>query len=130
MRFTAYGHPNMRVLHKLTLEFTKDTDLTPRGDCIIGIKADFQLNEIKPLLNHPRLKMIIRLDSEGKEEKTLSFKPNQNFCSDHEIVVRLGTFLSDRTLGTDAELAAKHFHDWLPKLQNPKQKIIVEIVPL
>lgn len=127
MIFKAYGHPNMRALHKLTLEFTKDTELTPKGDCIIGVNADFRLKDIKPLLSHQRLKMNISI---GGETKTLTFKPNPGFCSDHEIVVRLGTFLSDRTLGTDAELAAKHFHDWLPRLIKPNQEIIVEIVPL
>jgi len=126
MRFHAYGHPNMRAAHKLTLEFTKDKELTPRGDCIIGINADFQLEDIKPLLIHPLLKMTIRLDT---EEKTLTFNPNPDFCSDHEIVVRLGSFLSDRTLGTGAELAAKHFHPWLSKLQDPNKRIEVEIVP-
>ena len=125
MRFTAYGHPNMRAAHKLTLEFTKDTELTPKGDCIIGVNADFRLEELKKLLRHPRLRMTIRMDN---EEKTLSFKPNPDFCSGHEIVIRLGAFLSDRTLGTDADLAAKHFHGWLPKLKNPSQKLLVEIV--
>jgi uncharacterized protein len=126
MRFTAYGHPNMRAAHKLTLEFTKDKDLTPKGDCIIGINADFKLAELKSLLHHIRLKMTVKLD---EEEKTLSFKPNPDFCSDHEIVVRLGGFLSDRTLGTDADLAAKHFHDWLPRLKDSHQKLIVELLP-
>jgi hypothetical protein len=126
MRFTAYGHPNLRASHKLTLEFTKDAELTPKGDCIIGVNADFRLEELKKLLYHPRLKMIIRLDN---EEKTLSFKTNPNFCSDHDIVIRLGTFLSDRTLGTEADLAARNFSSWVPKLKNPNQKIIVELLP-
>lgn len=126
MRFTAYGHANMRAAHKLTLEFTKDTDLTPRGDCIIGIRADFRLEELRPLLGNPRLKMAVMM---GDEKKTLTFKPNPGFCSDHEIVIRLGTFLSDRTLGTDADLAARHFHGWLQKLKDPNQKMDVEILP-
>ena len=35
-----YGHSNVQSLHAKTLEITKDDYLTPRGDCIIGIRAD------------------------------------------------------------------------------------------
>jgi hypothetical protein len=38
-RFKAFGHVNVRAKHKSTLEVTVDEYLTPRGDCIIGIKA-------------------------------------------------------------------------------------------
>ena len=36
----ARGHPNIRATHKTTLEVTKEKELSPRGDCIIGICAD------------------------------------------------------------------------------------------
>jgi uncharacterized protein len=122
--FRAYGHPNMRSAHRLTFEFTKDRDLTPRGDCIIGVNSDFQLEKIRPLLRFPRLKLTIRL---GGEQKTVLAKTNPDFCSDHEIVVRRGVFISGRTLGTDADLVAKDFQPWLPKLKDPNQEIIIEL---
>ncbi|HIP75502.1 MAG TPA: DUF371 domain-containing protein, partial [Thermococcus paralvinellae] len=36
----CYGHENIKATHKSTLEITKEDFLTPRGDCIICIKAD------------------------------------------------------------------------------------------
>src|SRR3712207_8641613 len=44
---TFYGHPNIRLLHPKSIEVTKGSYLTPRGDCIIGIKADKACTDIK-----------------------------------------------------------------------------------
>ena len=41
----AKGHENIRGLHKTTLEITKETHLTPRGDCIIGVSADKSMQD-------------------------------------------------------------------------------------
>lgn len=35
----AYGHKNIKATHKTTFEVTSESWLTPRGDCIIGVKA-------------------------------------------------------------------------------------------
>ncbi|RLF17024.1 MAG: DUF371 domain-containing protein, partial [Thermoprotei archaeon] len=32
----AWGHPNIRALHRSTMEITKEPYVTPRGDCIIA----------------------------------------------------------------------------------------------
>ena len=41
MRYQIHflGHPNIRSNHKKTIEITKDSHLTPQGDCIIGVSA-------------------------------------------------------------------------------------------
>lgn len=36
----ARGHAHVRARHPKTIELTADTDLTPRGTCIIGVAAD------------------------------------------------------------------------------------------
>ena len=36
----ARGHENIKATHKTTMEITKDPYLTPRGDCIIAVKAN------------------------------------------------------------------------------------------
>lgn len=45
--FTCYGHENITCKHKTTLEFTKDSELSLKGDCIVGVKADFSIKEIR-----------------------------------------------------------------------------------
>ena len=45
----------MRATHRTTLELTRDNYLTPRGDCIVGIKADKGLADLDE-----RVKTLIR----------------------------------------------------------------------
>lgn len=48
--FTCYGHENITCKHKTTLEFAKDNDLSLKGDCIVGVKADFSLVQLKKFI--------------------------------------------------------------------------------
>ncbi|HIG98004.1 TPA: DUF371 domain-containing protein, partial [Candidatus Woesearchaeota archaeon] len=41
--FTAHGHPNILATHRTTLEITKDSELTTRGNCVVAVAADFSL---------------------------------------------------------------------------------------
>lgn len=105
--FTAYGHPNVQATHRTTVEITKDSELTKKGDCVIAVKADFSLQKIKELLSNCSRSGRIKLTIEAaglKEEITAAV--NKEFCSEHEIVLRKGNFLSERTLGIQANKAA------------------------
>ena len=44
--FNAYGHENVKATHKNTIEFTKEKELTPQGDCILGVNSDFDFKKI------------------------------------------------------------------------------------
>ena len=41
-----FGHENIRSLHQKTIEITKEGNLTPSGDCIIGVNASCGCNDI------------------------------------------------------------------------------------
>jgi len=125
MKFIAYGHSNILATHKTTLEFTKDKELSKKGTCIIGVNSDFNLDEIRKL-NKDNIKIIIKVDDLiDKINCTL----NKEFNSEHEIVIRLSEFKSDRTLGIKADKAAIHINrKIIEKLKSTKQKIIVEII--
>lgn len=127
MQFTAFGHPNIKASHKTTFEFTKDKEVTKTGDCIVGVNADFSLSELKKLLDNKKIKITIRVDDKIEE---ITAQPNKGFNSKHEIVVRKTSFVSERTLAINADKAATNFKNISPKLENPKQKIVVEINPL
>src|SRR3989344_7516650 len=101
--FSAYGHPNIRGTHKNTLEFTKDKEISLKGDCIIGIDSNFELSEIKKLLQFEKLAMTIEWPG-GKEG--IDFELNKDFNDNHELVIRKGDFASGRTFGTKAGKAA------------------------
>ena len=102
--FSAYGHENITAKHKTTLEFSKDKELREKGDCIIGIKADFDLESIKKFIKKKKeLKIKIKVGDFSEEIKC---EINPNFDDDEEIVIRRSDFISERTLGINANKAA------------------------
>ena len=107
-KFNAYGHPNILAAHKTTLEFTKDSELSLKGDCIVGIKADFDLGKIKNLIGKCKDKKIkIIIETEDKKFKeTIEAELNPDFSDDSEIVIRKTDFASQRTLAIRANKAA------------------------
>jgi len=148
--FNCYGHENITSKHKTTLEFTKDKDLSLQGDCIVGVKADFSLKELKkfiknkenvalkkindklktigknsikkPLIKIP-IKIIIKIN--GYKEEINGFL-NPNFNDPKEIVIRKFDFASSRTLVIGADKASKDLKGKLKnKLKNPKNRIYV-----
>ena len=116
MVFTCRGHDNITALHGTTLEFTKDKELSRRGDCIVGVAADFSFKELQLLVNSSK-KMMIRINLDDvKENKAaelveeINGDVNLTFCDENEIVIRLGSFSSQRTLLINANKAAKHLN--------------------
>ena len=123
--FRAYGHPNITGKHRTTFEFTKDSEVTLKGDCIVGVKADFSLKGIKEFIqnsiknNNKKIKIIIKTD--GKEE-IVHAELNPSFNSDREMVVRKSGFLDGRTLAVKADKAASDLKTGI------KPDSVVEIV--
>ncbi|ADN51120.1 DUF371 domain-containing protein [Vulcanisaeta distributa] len=110
-RIRAWGHVNVRARHRTTIEITRDDYLTPRGDCIIGIKADKGLSGISP-----ELKEIIKKDGSiviamfvvddyldyvvgmGSSKLTLG--------NDNKLIIRRSNYIDDATLMIRANKAA------------------------
>ena len=77
--FSCYGHENIIAKHKTTLEFTKDSELSSEGDCIVGVKADFSLEEVKKFIktisNNRKITIIIGIiNSESDNNKNNPIK--------------------------------------------------------
>jgi hypothetical protein len=127
MRFFFFGNPNIIAMHKTTLEITKDGFLTEAGDCIIGIKSDFDFEEIKKIKARKDVKNVLRIDIDGE---ILEIKGilNPNFSSIHEMVLRKSDFKDYRTLMTGCDKAALDFpRGFVDKLKNPESKFSVEL---
>ena len=123
--FCCNGHRNILSTHKTTLEFTKDKDLTKNGNCIIGIGADFEMDSINKLLEFDNI--IIKIKVDELSDKIIA-KVNKYFNDRNEIVIRMGEYASERTLGIRADKASKHLNrKMMDKMKNPKQKMTVEI---
>ncbi|HET9008754.1 MAG TPA: DUF371 domain-containing protein [Nitrosarchaeum sp.] len=130
MRFeiTFYGHKNIRSNHQRTIEITKESHLTPSGDCIIGVNASASCadlpHSLKKKLQAPNSKVFfsIKVDS---HEFHVEGMGHENLILTHmeDIVIRKSDFVCPRTLAVKCDKAS----DLIPRemislLQNPKTK--------
>ena len=97
-----YGHPNILSLHPKSFELTKDTFLTLRGDCIVGVSADkacYDIDEkLKNMLMQSETIVVIeiavgnyRIDIKARGDSRLSLTHK------HDMVFRKSTFACPRT---------------------------------
>ena len=130
------GHKNIRSLHPKTIEITKDSHLTPRGDCIVGVNATCGCKDIpstlKKKLKDPNLTIKFSINVNDYSFK-FSGKGHKNLLltNSDDIVIRKSNFVSPRTLAVKCDKAS----DLLPRemitlLQDPNTRgtftIIVE----
>jgi hypothetical protein len=104
--FNCCGHENILGLHNSTIEFTKDYSLTKNGDCIIGVRADFDFRELMDFVAENSGRKVECKIIVGLIEDEFSFYINPDFSGHHEIVIRKTDFCSKRTLGVLANKAA------------------------
>ena len=135
-KFYANGHPNILGTHKTTLEFTKDDDLSLRGNCIIGVKADFELDKLKEFIrksNNKKISITMKTISKNKKYKKVQEKIyaelNPSFNSNNELVIRKTDFVSERTFAIKADKAAFELNkDLVEQLKNLDCVIEVTII--
>ena len=128
MRFEIQfsGHENIRSDHQKTIEITKESHLTPSGDCIIGVNASASCADLPPSLKkklqNPNSKVIFSIKV-GKHEFNVEGRGHENLILTHleDIVIRKSDFVCPRTLAVKCDKAS----DLIPRemislLQNPK----------
>jgi len=106
-----YGHSNVQSLHARTIEITKDDYLTPRGDCIIGIRADKACADLNKVLKEKlkRGMSTVRIEVVVGNESFLvtgAGDERLGLLSSHDIVIRKTNFVCPRTLSIKADKAA------------------------
>ena len=122
------GHENIRSNHKKTIEITKESHLTPQGDCIIGINATSSCvdlpQELKDKLKNSDSAVTFSIRV-GDHEFIVEGKGHPDLILTHteDIVIRKSDFVCPRTLAVKCDKAS----DLLPRemvslLQNPKTK--------
>ena len=130
-KFNAYGHPNILATHKTTLEFTKDKEVSLKGDCIVGVNADFELKKLKKFIQKSKNKKItitIETISNKKIKEKINAELNPSFNSSKEFVIRKTNFVSERTFAIRANKAAYDLDkDLINYLKERSNKIILII---
>jgi hypothetical protein len=126
---TAYGHILVQATHRTTLEVTKDSYLTKKGDCIIAVKADKSLvdmsHDFKEAARTLNAKITVTIEVEEVKE-TITANGDVGLLFNHptDMVVRKSSYVCSRTLAVKADKAANDLSRKLvEKLRNPDQKV-------
>lgn len=115
--FTARGHKNVLSLHRNTVEFTHDKELTLRGDCILAISADYSLEKIHNAHLHGKIK--IKMEIDGISDEIIA-EYNPLFQDPHEMVIRKTEFVDRRTFAIKADKVAKDVkRELVEKMKQP-----------
>jgi len=132
--FTARGHPNIRAGHRATLMVTRETELTPLGDCIVAVAAERGLRALDPRMKEAirsqdaKVRLILKAGGlifealgGGGARLTLS--------NPTDMIARRSRYICDRTLIVGADKAACDIEPPLLRLlQNSDQVINVTLV--
>ncbi|MBI5002971.1 DUF371 domain-containing protein [Candidatus Woesearchaeota archaeon] len=128
IQFTARGHKNVLSLHRNTVEFTHDKELTLRGDCILAVSADYSIENIRDAHVHGKLKIVMEIDGISDE---IIAEYNPLFQDPHEMVIRRTDFVDRRTFAIKADKVAKDIDRRIvEKMKNPDAVLIISITPL
>ena len=123
-----FGHENIRSNHKKTIEITKESHLTTRGDCIIGVSANSSCaalpEELKNKLRDSKthVRFLIKVDD---DEFILEGKghPDLTLTHQNDIVLRKSDFICSRTISVKCDKASDLVpREMVSKLQNSKTK--------
>ena len=128
-----YGHPNIQSLHPKSIEITKDDHLTPRGDCIIGVKANKACSDLGESVKH-RLKSnssMVRIEVIiGDESFLIIGKGDERLTmlNPHDIVIRRTSFVCPRTMSVLCDKASSDLpRNMVKMLQDPETKGIFRV---
>ena len=122
-RLEAFGHKNVLCSHPTTIEITKDTHLSKRGNCILGIKASkacFDLNDVlrNQIRKGKRIQVTIYFN--GKKEDSFYGYGHENLklLDKNDMVFRKSNYTCDRTILVDCNKSSSDLNkDLIKKLQ-------------
>ncbi|MEM1919356.1 MAG: DUF371 domain-containing protein [Desulfurococcaceae archaeon] len=132
----AWGHQNIRATHRTTIEITKDAELTPRGDCIIGVKADKSVNdlsvEFKNKLRREGSILIIEIKVSNLMDYVLAEgSPKLSLDDDNKLIIRKSTYIDRATLCIRANKSAADIdRNLIEKLKNPSTVVTLTLIVL
>ena len=131
--FRAFGHPNIAATHPTTLEFTTESHVTSRGNCIVGVRASCSPSafpsSVKQAMSTQLGMAVLRINVAGQSfEVRGQGSPGLTFQDSREMVVRKSAFASHRTIMVNADKAANDIpRQMLGLLRKPDQRLEIEI---
>ena len=130
------GHEHVLSLHEKTLEITKEENLTPNGDCILGVNSSMACidlpEKMKKKIQNPKSKIKFAINV-GKFSFQVQGQGSEKLTLKHvsDIVLRKSAFTCSRTIAINCDKASSDIpRDLVSLLQNPqtKGKMIIEVL--
>ena len=112
------GHKNVTSHHKSTFEITKDVEIGPTADCIIGTDMDKSMldfpQEFKDMIANSNTKISVVLDTENGHDEINGYG-HEDLTLTHptDIVCRTSDYTCSRTLMIRADKAARDLDEKL-----------------
>lgn len=130
----ARGHPNIVAMHYNTFQITKESSISRRADCVVGVEADKSISELSEKIKRKiragkELKITLRLPDYGIEEEVHAVGALSDLSHPTDIVVRKSHYVCSRTLAIRADKAAKDLsREMVQLLKLPDTLLVFEIV--
>ncbi len=126
----AWGHENILCTHRTTIEITKETNLTKKGDCVLAVKASKACLDLTPdfqhqIKNENKFKVILKVGElqdcfYGFGNKKLKLLDKTN------MVFRKSDFICERTVLINCSKSSKELNrELIEKLKNPERKLLL-----
>ncbi|MCC7553112.1 MAG: DUF371 domain-containing protein [Methanobacteriaceae archaeon] len=124
------GHKNISSKHKSTFEITCDENITPKGDCIIGVAMNKTLNDLsdefkdKIARDGAKIKVILST-SNGYDEIIGEGHPNLTLNHPTDLVCRKSSYTCSRTLMINSNKAAIDLNqNLIEDLKNNREMLV------
>jgi hypothetical protein len=129
----ARGHRNVSATHETTIEITKESTLSRRGDCIIAVGANRSVQdltqEFKKRLRKDDAKVVVRLEVRGMSETIVAYGDSRlTLAHPTDIVIRKSGYICSRTLAVHANKSASDLsRELVNKIQDFRQEVKVTL---
>ncbi len=123
--FVCRGHANVTATHDKTLELTRDTEISKRATCVLGVASSHDDRALLGL----RGRVEITLECDGaRDEFSATISPF--FLGDSSLVFRRAAGLRERTIAYDAtKTAATIDRELVARCSSAARELHVTIAP-
>jgi uncharacterized protein len=128
----SFGHPNIRAKHKTTFQVTKESHISLKADCIIGVKTDFSCStffEKYGIYLEDKKKVDFKIIVNKFEYNGFGYFSNKlRMTDDKDMVFRKSSFESDRTALVNCSIAASDLpSNMVEEMKNPLNQIEIKL---
>jgi hypothetical protein len=132
--FVVMGHENIRATHKSTFEFTKENYVTPRGDCIIGIRAtkgfpEYSREFIRAMQNDKTFLEILLFTDKNWDRVVCRGSKNLKMIDEKRIIVRKSQYINGATLCINSNKSAADINrELIREMRSPEAILNVVLI--